>query len=461
MITPDLIQSLHCPYCGSGLVLDEKPAPVTASGGEGGIQWAVVACGCSRYPVVHGILVLEQGAMLPREHLERSVAALRTGDRAGALAWAARSSDLARRGPLVTAVTRLVKPVAPRLAERYGQRTDAAVLLDESLSFEDLALATRPTLFAHYLVQRFANPSLMGAAALIAAMGAWAAGLPRRPRVIDVGAGAGHASFLMQRLAPAVEVITSDADVISLCLARRILGSGATLIALDAQAPMPFADGELDGAFSLDAFHYIPSKAALVRELARVVKSADAGGVWVFPHLHNADGHNPTPGIPLTFEGYRNILAPAGPVFFDEAEVVRAAVREGRLPAPGGDLSRADALCMLGGAAAAWAPRDLPDPMEPPGPGPLGVNPVYAPAPGSGSGTLRFVRTWANDNLRRECAAAEAYLPETVEIDAEFLRRAGAGALEEADRADATRLLRSFILIPMPAGYRRAARSGL
>lgn len=447
---------MRCPYCGGPLSLDDAPAPVLSAGdggaAGGGIEWGVVACGCSRYPIVSGILVLEQGAVLPRDLLERSVAALRAGDRAGALGWAARSSDLSRRGPLITAATRLVRPVLPRLAERYGQRVDPAVLLDEGLTVEELALATRPTHFAHYLVQRFANPSLMGAAAMIAAMGRWGAGLGQRPRVIDLGAGAGHASFLMRRLAPAVDVITSDPDVVSLCLARRLLGPAGTLIALDAQAPMPFDDAALDGVFSLDAFHYIPSKVAVVREVARVVKPS---GAWVFPHLHNADGHNPAPGIPLTFEGYRRVLAPASPVFFDEAAVVRAAIEERRLPGPGGDLARADALCMLGGAAASWAPGELPDPD----PGPLGMNPVYTCASPGGS-VLRFVRAWANDGLQRECARAEAFLPETVEIDAGLLRRAQAGDLAEADRAEAARLVRSFVLVPMPARYRREARAG-
>lgn len=444
MITRELIQQLHCPGCGDGLTLEPDASPASR-----GVRWGVAACGCCAYPVLDGILVLEQGPAMPREFLERSVAALRAGNHAAALGWAARASDLCRRGILVRAASALIRLAHPKAAERYGQRVDPVALLDRSLSFEQLAYLTRPVDFARYLVQRFANPSLMAAAVAIMAMGQRSRG-DRPLRILDLGAGAGHTAFLMRRLAPNVEPILADCDVVSLCLARRILGPDATLIALDAQAPLPFPDGWFDGIFSLDAVHYIPSKVALVAELRRTVRPASLGGFWALMHLHNAERHNPVPGIPLSLTGYRRILQGDDVRIQAESTVLRRYVAHAEFDAAADDpaAAEANALCVFAGAAAHWGRVDL-SRVEM---GSLDVNPVYGRE--QAGGTVRLRRRWVSARLRTECAGAEWCLPEAVEVPAKLLAAAQTG-LHNGLGDQIARLARSFVLVPLPDRYLR------
>lgn len=475
MITPEFIARCRCPWCGAGLRVEHAAAEPSVGGGEAGaIRQGVVACECCRYPIINGILVLQQGATFRDEHREAAVAAVLAGDRERALHSAMLASNLINRGRLAAAAARVLRALSPRLRERYGQRIDPGLVMDERATFEELALALRPAAFAHYLVQRYANPSLMAAIPLMVLLGRHLAARAgggdgreaRRPLVIDLGAGAGHASCLLSALAPGAQVITSDSDFISLCLARRLLGEGATIIGLDAEAPLPFEDGSLDAVFSLDAYHYMRSKVAVARELRRVVRP---GGLWVFPHLHNALLPNPAPGYPLPPSGYRRCFEGIDARLLPEAEVLRGFVEEGALDlsreTPTGDLEGANALCMIGSAAPDEAePRPLWSRHEglarayvgsATG---LGLNPVYEVEPKPGGGVMTARRAWASERLRRECIGADAYLPERVEVEAGFIERLSRGEVQTSDVDRVRELMRSFVLVPMPEKYRAPGR---
>ncbi len=473
MITRAFIGRCRCPWCGAGLRIEHAAGDGAAAGESGAIHQGVVACECCRYPIINGILVLQQGATFRDEHREAAVAAVLAGDREGALRAAMLASNLINRGRLAAAAARVLRTLSPRLRERYGQRLDPGLVMDERATFEQLAVALRPAAFAHYLVQRYANPSLMAAIPLMVLLGQHLAargqgvegngkeGGEGGPLVIDLGAGAGHASCLLSALAPGAQVITSDSDFVSLCLARRLLGERATIVGLDAEAPMPFDDGALDAILSLDAYHYMRSKMGVARELRRVVRP---GGLWVFPHLHNALRPNPAPGYPLPPSGYRRCFEGVEARLLPEAEVLRGFVEEGALdlsrePSKG-DLEGANALCMVGTARPEEAaPRPLWSRHEglagvylgrTSG---LGLNPVYAVEPKPG-GVMTARRAWASERLHRECTAADAYLPERVEVDAGFIERLSRGGVEAADADRVRELMRSFVLVPMPEKYR-------
>src|SRR5690606_31964755 len=58
-------------------------------------------------------------------------------------------------------------------------------------------------------------------------------------------------------------------------------------------------------------------------------------GLFLLPHLHNADAENPTPGIPLRAEDYRRCFAHSETRLLRETDVLDGFVRDGRLDLAG------------------------------------------------------------------------------------------------------------------------------
>lgn len=167
--------------------------------------------------------------------------------------------------------------------------------------FSQVLYASRPAGYADYLYHRFANPSLLGAIAPLLVLGETCRRSPRA-RLLDILCGTGHSSSTVVALCPGVDVVMADFDFVNLYIARRFLAPTATALCVDAELPLPFADGSVDVAFCMDGLHYVRSKMALLGEVHRIV-SAD--GVWLFAHMHNAACENVNPGTPLDTTGYR------------------------------------------------------------------------------------------------------------------------------------------------------------
>ena len=107
----ELIEKLHCPYCGSRFEIEK----VLEGGGEE-LNTGVVACECNKFPVLEGILRLINDELSEPiiEHLGR-------GEQQTALVLALRTPY----SQVTNTLIKLVLEVARGLNFRPGERTGA------------------------------------------------------------------------------------------------------------------------------------------------------------------------------------------------------------------------------------------------------------------------------------------------------------------------------------------------
>jgi phosphoethanolamine N-methyltransferase len=159
-------------------------------------------------------------------------------------------------------------------------------------------------------------------------------------RVLDIGCGVGRFDALLVADHHAGEVIGIDVEPLMIenaraLIARRGLADRVSFRLVD-PGPLPFADASFDVVFSKDAIVHVPDKAALYREILRVLKP---GGRFLASDWLFAQGAETSPAIvawlaggPLTFAyvtpaAAGEALAQAG---FDEIAIVErgAVLRE-------------------------------------------------------------------------------------------------------------------------------------
>ena len=104
--------------------------------------------------------------------------------------------------------------------------------------------------------------------------------------IVDLGAGGGWVSDLLQRLNRRTVAVDISLDMLRVCRARGTRGP-IPAVAGDFER-LPFATGAFDKAICLSALHHVPDMRAAVREIARVVGPR---GVAVFsePGIGHSD----------------------------------------------------------------------------------------------------------------------------------------------------------------------------
>lgn len=103
--------------------------------------------------------------------------------------------------------------------------------------------------------------------------------------VIDLGAGGGWCSDLLQRLNRRSVAVDISADMLRVAR-QRPTRTPLTAVAGDFEH-LPFVDGAFDKAICLNALHHVPDMPAAVREIARVL-SADGMAVFSEPGAGHA-----------------------------------------------------------------------------------------------------------------------------------------------------------------------------
>ncbi len=438
----DVLARLACPYCGSRFELDA----VVSENDQ--IRFGILHCSCHDYPVVEGIPILQQ-----IDGIDGVVRLIADSDTRGALL---RAFDIFR-GPWAR---------QSRLRRVRYRRNSARLVANSDVPFsEAIEMVRQPKTFADYLVHRYANPSFLAAIGpmLVLAEAATAPEVPahgvsskshanRPARILDLGCGTGHASFVLKLLSPEATIVSVDQEFANVYLARRYMVPGGMQLCLDAQVPNPFPDGFFDAVYCQDAFHYIRSKKVAVDELKRVARR-DA--VWVFPHLHNRLCPNVVPGVPLSPDGYLQCFALPSARLFAESELL-SRLSTDRLAdlselKPSAALADAPNLTLVSGNEDIWRVyRGFPDVFARSGSF-LRLNPIYRVR--SAGGSLLLDLRWPNPSMAQECAEAQAVLPATCRIEAAQLSQIESGWTGSTPEW-LKELVAKFVLVPLPDHYR-------
>lgn len=428
----EFLSLLHCPYCGFTLELESAGSSTDA------IEYSVLRCACYEYPIVEGIPILQQ-----IDGLQRVVQLIRQREHKGALL---RALDL------------FMVQMAPRSKlHRIRSYWNCLRLVSKAnISFCSAAhLVRRPSIFADYLVHRYANPSFLAAIGplMLLSQVVRPAGFAHESgrTVLDMACGAGHATFLMRTLYPELTVISADQDFVNVYLTRRYMSPNGLQLCIDAQIPSPLPDQYFDAVFCQDAFHYFRSKKAVVREIKRVSRE-DA--LWIFPHLHNRLVDNLVPGSPLSPESYLECFEMADARLFGESELLKRLAHERVFDlsssVPPSSLNESPALTLIRGGGKTWRtyryfPKEFCGRRAD-----LRVNPIYHSYRRRGECVLEL--RWPNPVMARECAEVETVLLRSCKISMAHLAQLAEDNIS-SDLEWLDELVTKFVLVPLPSDY--------
>ncbi len=442
-----LLADMRCPYCASALTVESDLKSTDV-----GLVSAILRCDCYQYPLVRGIAVLRQLSPVS-SNANGAVDALRSGDAEAAHQWL-RVHAGAPGVSGTSASTSRARESSKGLGRWFRRQTELTPIEPKDQNFEDALQAQRPSGYAEYLHQRFANPSFLAALAPLSVLSADCTRGKRR-RMLDVLCGIGHSSGFVRALCPEVELIMADVDYVNLHLGSRFLAPGSVALCIDGELPLPFNDASLDALFCLDGLHYIRSKAAFLSEVDRTVA---ASGAWAFAHMHNASRSNKNAGAPLTEAGYMKRAAFGEIRVLPERQIIEQYRREGVLDLGGQpantELESSPTLTLFGARdARLWRRHEALDTFIATRTKLLAVNPLYRPQPAADGIVLKA--QWPFAWLKEECEADGALLPDTVHLSRSTLQ-----ALAEAGdavqlSAELRELVRSYVLVPLHRCYSR------
>lgn len=455
------LDALHCPYCGSDLELTHASPP-----GENHVEYGLLRCACYEYPILDGIVLLQQRAPYFPGDLARATGYVKEGLYAQALR-AALWLPPRRHNPLIRYLARVRVPGARRWIQHVRDQRFDQVLEDGSLTFREVADLIRAPFYAKYLFQRYANASFLAATLLnlmfhdtFGTSGATTDGgdgsgssLAPGPRVLDICCGVGHNSFQVVDTLPNAELIACDCDFTNLYVARRFFIPGRICIGLDLEVPMPFPDDDFDAVLCSDAFVHMHSKQALLREVDRVVNKR---GLWLFSHFHNALVDNPMQGLALTPEAYQRLFGFVEGRLMPEGDMLRSFVEHNALdfktPPRDESLRQAHAFEWVGGHdSSRWCKRIENVAFPPIKPSSLGINPVFE-VQEQGDRLVGRRMTYPPD-FDVECGPYRECIPGEFAMDRSLLERLVTGRLAGDDEARVQELLHRFVLVQLPPRY--------
>ena len=329
--------------------------------------------GTQRFPVVEGIPFLRSG----RDGLrEAALADLDRGAPGEALARLLTDRDDWASGP-------------PARAEDVRTAAESpAVGLREAMTL----LAYGPV--GDYFAYRWSDPTYLSGLRLLQS------GAPDAPRVfVEIACGIGH--YLREALQRGIAAVGIDVVFSKLWLARRFVAERAQLVCADVASGIPLPDASASLVFCHDAFYFLPDKARVYAEMARV-----SAGPVIVGHAHNRDAENFSSGDPWSVAEYAALAARGHePILYDDAELT-CAFLEARAPVAqtSAALARCTALSWISGGVEARSQQiDFTRPV--PG-ATLRLNPLLeggSPAP-----------MWPSARYAEEYGPASGYLTRDV-----------------------------------------------
>lgn len=411
-----LLPHLRCPFCGSGLALDDASAVRT----ETRIDYGVLGCPCCAYPIVAGIPV-----MIADDRARAAMNAIEAGNHREAL------------------------EVTLGLDEAGRAAFRALLARGHAATYRDAMDVLSPDAEGTYFIYRFSDPTFVTASAVLRAVA-------QAPHVtsgwiVDVCGGSGHLTRLLGRLGAPARTVVADMFFWKLWLAREYTAPGVQAVCCDANDPLPFARGLASMVMLSDAFPYIWKRRLLAEELMRLV---DGRGVLVLPHLHSALGENHSAGMTLPPATYADLFATMAPrlfpdgVLFDDV-IDRDVVDLSRPQAAEAFTDEPSLTLVASRAPEVFTRREVPPAVEVTGT--LAVNPLYAVARTATGATLtlRFPTAEYED----EFGACRRYLPEAVDLPFDATTPLDAAAVRTALGARYDDLRRRLVLIDAPGRY--------
>ncbi|HJH27079.1 MAG TPA: hypothetical protein C5S37_10005 [Methanophagales archaeon] len=429
-----LWELMKCPYCGTDLEVEE-----VYEENSGEIINGLVKCECSEYPLLQGILNLKVNSLskysleLLKKGKTKEALMLLLGANVEGI-WTL--SDFLRSKHLYGQFFRKILLTSVATWAKH----DSKKYFKEDLSFCDL-LGDNPN--QAYFKHRFSSETLWSVYPFVPLL------KENRKRILDLGCGGGHASFIISTYVKPEELICADHTFKSLYLAKKYFVKDAQFICLDANYPLPFKDDIFSSVFMLDAFHYVDARASLAKEFERVLSKE---GPFLLLHLHNALVENVAAGKPLspsTWKGLFDHNLTALP----EKSVVEDFVLRDRL-----DLSKkyseeelnlSNAISIIGEDFnldcfdGIW--KDILNIKEN-----LVINPLYKMK--EEGDKILLERNFPSEFFRKEYPLTEKYLPERCEIDKKFVKGRSV-CIPDSDEKEIDDLMRKFVVINVPEKY--------
>jgi|GEM_PF-1443865 len=276
---PEFLALLRCPYCRGSFAFREIPRAEFLAEESG-----VLRCACSAFPVIDGIPVLQKAAVGIFENT--------TGTAQSEGTSIAELVRLLESGRSLEALERCLAPPAQPLPDRLkrllpwrvanGEFLRNRVRRKESRRLRTEILAKRNRIsvreildfyfhpgsalgpaMGHYFALRFCQPRHLAALSLLAALP------PDSKPVLDIACGLGHLEhYLTHRTGP-IHAVGTDMNFFHVWIARHWFAPSADYVCANAGDGLPFADGCFSASLCSDAYHYIPNRAGLLREIER------------------------------------------------------------------------------------------------------------------------------------------------------------------------------------------------
>lgn len=441
----EILKLMKCPYCDSNLY----PEEIYIEKDE--LIEGQIACECSKYPILDGILLLSSS---PLKHRLVQLIRKRRSKEAIGLALTNFNNDTSSIAKIAG-----FTGVGGRIFETFVWQIEK---LDAKICQRKYSMGiVRPFCdflgkgnFDNYLKDRFSAESLWSLYPFIQMLEASGG------RILDLSCGAGHSSYILSTYIKPIQLFCADYSFRNLFLAKNYIVKDATFLCIDANYPLPFKDGIFSSLLMLDAFHSIQSRASLAREMERVISSQ---GLLLLLHEHSSLYRDFAYGHPLPPSGWARLFQRLPVKVLSEKTVVEDFILRDRLDLDkkysAADLNTSMALAIVG----SWDPSVLRiyrnlwsniliNKRN------LIINPIYSIK--YDSATILLKRKFPSEYFRREYPLTEKYLPEKCILSSKLAKSIRGRILEmdysnalEKDLREIEQLMKNFVIISVPSNY--------
>ncbi|UCE37886.1 MAG: methyltransferase domain-containing protein [Thermoplasmata archaeon] len=447
----DTLNLLHCPDCNSAIELRKVYNKI-----DNEYIDAVVGCDCTEYPILDGILIYKK----PSSHdgmsstaylIERMKAGYPKDAKALPLKRESIENSLLNLHIFLSSLGPLRRSISPILTLVRRRKRRLYDKLTNKLSFFDIIDMMEPNTWGDYLKHRFSSQTLWSLYPFIHMIER------KDDRVLDLGCGAGHASFILSKHIKPQNLVCADENYTMLFLAKKIMVKDANFICMDANNPLPFSKDTFSSIIMMDSFHYVSNRAQLARECERILKQ---NGALLLLHLHNALKENISRGYPLSPSAWSALFKDLNTCIVPESHLIEDFMQKSEL-----DLTKkyndeiinnADAISIAGTLDDELIGKyenldqyikKMQNPI---------INPIYDFT--RNKDKIMLKRNPPNDVFLTEYPLTKKFLPEKYSVPYEIsktLKGRKVGISRDMLQKNKTfyDMIRKFIIIDSPKGY--------